>query len=64
MAQQLKNGSFHNGSVTYIFADSDRYAVVNPAFQGKHRKPQTDEYKKRRKLHWFIRKHNKVVVVE
>lgn len=46
MAQQMKNGSYRKSDVTFTFRDSDRYAVVNPPFCGKHKNPQTDKYKK------------------
>ena len=38
MSQQLVNGSHYKGSVTITNRQSDRYAVVNPPEQGKHRK--------------------------
>ena len=40
MSQQLVNGSHYKGSVTITYRQSDRYAVVNPPEQGKHRKTQ------------------------
>lgn len=46
MPQQLVNGSYYKGSVTITYRQSDRYAVVNPPEQGKHRK--TEEQRKRR----------------
>lgn len=46
MSQQLVNGSHYKGSVTITNRQSDRYAVVNPPEQGKHRK--TEEQRKRR----------------
>ena len=55
MAQQMKNGSYRKSDVTFTFRDSDRYAVVNPPFCGKHKNPQTDKYKKLRKLRWACR---------
>ena len=55
MAQQLLNGSNQHGDVTITVRDTYRYAVVNPPFQGKHRKPQTDAAKARRKAHWRLR---------
>lgn len=48
MPQQLVNGSYYKGSVTITNRQSDRYAVVNPPEQGKHRK--TEEQRKRRHL--------------
>lgn len=56
MSQQMKNGSEHKGSVTITIRDTDRYAVVNPPFCGKHAKPQTPRYKAKRKAHWALRK--------
>lgn len=55
MAQQLVNGSEHRGDVTFTVRDTYRYAVVNPPFKGKHRKPQDDAHKERRKMHWRLR---------
>ena len=46
MSQQLVNGSHYKGSVTITVRQSDRYAVVNPPEQGKHRK--TKEQRERR----------------
>lgn len=46
MSQQLVNGSHYKGAVTITYRQSDRYAVVNPPEQGKHRK--TEEQRKRR----------------
>ena len=46
MSQQLVNGSHYKGSVTITNRQSDRYAVVNPPEQGKHRK--TEAQRKRR----------------
>ena len=46
MPQQLVNGSHYKGSVTVTYRQSDRYAVVNPPEQGRHRK--TEEQRKRR----------------
>lgn len=48
MSQQLVNGSHYKGSVTITNRQTDRYAVVNPPEQGKHRK--TEEQRKRRHL--------------
>lgn len=33
-----------------------RYAVVNPPFEGKHRKPQDPASLAKRKAHWKLRK--------
>ena len=46
MPQQLVNDSHYEGSVTITNRQTDRYAVVNPPEQGKHRK--TEEQRKRR----------------
>ena len=48
MSQQLVNDSHYKGSVTITYRQCDRYAVVNPPEQGKHRK--TEEQRKRRHL--------------
>lgn len=39
MSQQMVNGSRYDGSVTLTNRMSARYAVVNPPYEGKHRKP-------------------------
>ena len=57
MSQQMVNGSIYNGSVTITNRMSERYAVVSEPFHGKHKKPQTDYYKSKRKAHWKIRNH-------
>ena len=56
MAQQMVNGSYQRGSVTYTNRMTQRYAVVNPPFEGKHKKPQDEESLRRRKTHWRMRK--------
>lgn len=33
-----------------------RYAVVNPPFEGKHKKPQDPESLRKRHLHWLMRR--------
>lgn len=48
MPQQLVNGSHYKGAVTITNHQSDRYAVVNPPEQGKHRK--TEEQRELRHL--------------
>ena len=58
MSQQMVNGSERKGDVTITIRMTDRYAVVSPPFSGKHKKPQTDEYKIRRKAHWKTRNSN------
>lgn len=37
---QIVNGSYYKGDVTITNRMADRYAVVNPPFEGKHRKAQ------------------------
>lgn len=64
MAQQMVNGSRYSGSTTITNRMTDRYAVVNPPFQGKHLKPQDPDSVKKRKEHWRIRKLNRVTVVK
>lgn len=59
MSQQMINGSHYDGSRTITIRQSDRYAVVNPPFSGKHLKPQDDRSLQRRKMHWKIRKESK-----
>ena len=59
MAQQMVNGSRHDGSVTRTVRMTDRYAVVNPPFEGKHKKPQDEASLRRRKAHWRWRKESK-----
>ena len=56
MAQQLVNGSYRKGDVTFTFRMSDHYAVVSDPFKGKHKKPQDIHSKIRRKAHWRERK--------
>ena len=55
MSQQLVNGSYRKGDVTFTFRQSDRYAVVNESFNGKHKKPQDKISLAKRKLHWMKR---------
>lgn len=52
MSQQMVNGSRYDGSVTLTNRMSTRYAVVNPPYEGKHRKPQDEYSKRKRKAHW------------
>lgn len=52
MAQQLVNGSYRKGDVTFTYRMSDRYAVVSDPFKGKHKKPQDIRSKIKRKAHW------------
>ena len=52
MAQQLVNGSYRKGDVTFTYRMSDRYAVVSDPFKGKHKKPQDILSKIKRKAHW------------
>lgn len=55
MSQQMVNGSRYDGSVTLTNRMSDRYAVVNPPYEGKHRKSQDPYSKRKRKEHWAVR---------
>lgn len=55
MAQQMVNGSHYDGSVTVTNRMSEDYAVVNPPFEGKHKKPQDSASLARRKAHWKLR---------
>ena len=57
MAQQMVNGSHYDGSVTFTNRITQRYAVVNPPLQGKHRKPQDPASLQKRKLHFQRRYH-------
>lgn len=56
MAQQMVNGSRYDGSVTITNRMSDRYAVINPPFEGRHKKPQDKKSIEHRKFHWKLRK--------
>lgn len=55
MAQQMVNGSRHDGSVTDTRRMSKNYAVVNLPFEGKHKKPQDRASLARRKAWWAMR---------
>ena len=55
MAQQFHNNGAHVGSKTISNRDTYKYAVVNDPFCGKHKKPQTSQYRSRRKLRWAMR---------
>ena len=55
MAQQMVNGSKHNGSVTITNRMTQRYAVVNSPFCGEHLKPQDKNSLRKRKAHWAWR---------
>lgn len=55
MAQQMVNGSHYDGSRTITNRMTKRYAVVNPPFEGKHKKPQDAMSIKKRKMHWALR---------
>lgn len=59
MSQQLVNGSHYKGSVTITNRQSDRYAVVNPPEQGKHRKTK-EQRERRHTLNEFTQLINKV----
>ena len=52
----MVNGSYRSGSVTATNRMTYRYAVVNPPYSGKHRKPQDEISLKHRKEHWALRK--------
>lgn len=52
MSQQMVNGSYYKGPVTYTYRMSDRYAVVSDPLKGKHKKPQDFRSRLKRKLHW------------
>lgn len=56
MAQQMVNGSYYNGSVTYTNRMTNRYAVVSAPFCGLHLKPQDKKSIERRHRHWIMRK--------
>ena len=56
MAQQMVNGSHYDGSVTVTNRMSRDYAVVNPPFEGKHKKPQDHVSLAKRKYNWKLRK--------
>lgn len=60
MSQQFHNGGKHDGPKTISNRDTYDYAVVNPPFEGKHRKPLTREYLLQRKLTWKLRKEGLV----
>ena len=51
----MQQRSEHRGSITISYRDTPRYACVNKPFEGVHMKPQTDEYKARRKANWARR---------
>ena len=55
MAQQMVNGSHYAGSITFTNRMTERYAVINPPFQGKHLKPQDARSRAKRKAHWAKR---------
>ena len=52
MSQQLVNGSYRKGDVTFTFRMSDRYAVVSEPLNEKHKKPQDVRSRLARKQHW------------
>ena len=56
MSQQFHNGGKHDGPKTISIRDTYDYAVVNPPFEGKHRKPLTREYMLQRRFRWLLRK--------
>ena len=51
MAQQMVNGSRHDGSVTFTNRMSRRYAVVGTPGLGKHRKHGEEAERKRQMWH-------------
>ncbi len=55
MSQQMVNDSHYDGSVTITNRMTNRYAVVSEPFKGKHKKPQDEAHKKKRKLWWKLR---------
>ena len=55
MAQQMVNGSRHDGSVTFTYPMSNRYAVVGQPFKGKHLKSQDPLALKKRKDRWILK---------
>lgn len=59
MAQQMVNGSMHRGSITITNRMTQRYAVVSPPLEGKHKKPQDAQSIARRKCHWAERNSSK-----
>lgn len=59
MSQQMVNGSYYDGGVTFTNRMSDRYAVVNPPFDGKHREPQDERSLAKRKEHWRKRNNDR-----
>lgn len=59
MSQQMVNGSMHKGSITLTNRMTNRYAVVSPPFEGKHKKPQDAQSIARRKRHWAKRNSSK-----
>lgn len=59
MSQQLVNGSHYDGDITVTNRMTDRYAVVNPPEQGKHRKTQAQR-ERRHALNEFTQLINKI----
>lgn len=59
MSQQLVNGSHYEGDITVTNRMTDRYAVVNPPEQGKHRKTQ-EQRERRHTLNEFTQLINKI----
>lgn len=55
MSQQMVNGSCYDGSRTNTNRMTQRYAVVNPPFKGKHLKPQDRKSMMKRKQRWLMR---------
>lgn len=59
MSQQMVNGSHYDGDITVTNRMTDRYAVVNPPEQGKHRKTQAQR-ERRHALNEFTQLINKI----
>lgn len=52
MAQQIVNGSHHDGSVTITNRMTARYAVIGAPYSGAHLKPQDAKSLAKREAHW------------
>lgn len=59
MSQQMVNGSHYDGDITVTYRMSERYAVVNPPEQGKHRKAK-EQRERRHTLNEFTQLINKI----
>lgn len=58
MGQQMVNGSYYKGDITVTNRMTDRYAVVNPPFQGKHMKPLDAASRAMRKVRHMRKRTN------